>query len=91
VSDTPTHNTANYGCPTYPHLSTCAGTPIEMTMNYMDYTDDACMYMFFRRVRRFVREQFLLQVDQELLLHLDFELILTKSLSEMKGFFVDFE
>jgi hypothetical protein len=46
VTDTPTHNTANYGCPAYPHLSTCAGTPIEMTMNYMDYTDDACMYMF---------------------------------------------
>jgi hypothetical protein len=46
VSDTPTHNTANYGCPTYPHLSTCTGTPTEMTMNYMDYTDDACMYMF---------------------------------------------
>lgn len=46
VSDTPTHNTANYGCPTYPHLSTCSGNPVEMTMNYMDYTDDACMYMF---------------------------------------------
>ncbi|MEY3849644.1 MAG: hypothetical protein RJA38_85 [Bacteroidota bacterium] len=46
VADTPTHNTANYGCPTYPHLSTCTGTPVEMTMNYMDYTDDACMYMF---------------------------------------------
>ena len=46
VSDTPNHNTANYGCPTYPHLSTCTGTPVEMTMNYMDYTDDACMYMF---------------------------------------------
>jgi hypothetical protein len=46
VNDTPTHNTANYGCPTYPHLSTCTGTPVEMTMNYMDYTDDACMYMF---------------------------------------------
>lgn len=46
VSDTPTHNTANYGCPTYPHLSTCSGTPVEMTMNFMDYTDDACMYMF---------------------------------------------
>lgn len=46
VGDTPTHNTANYGCPTYPHLSTCTGTPVEMTMNYMDYTDDACMYMF---------------------------------------------
>lgn len=46
VSDTPQHNTANYGCPTYPHYSTCTGTPVEMTMNYMDYTDDACMYMF---------------------------------------------
>ncbi len=46
VTDTPTHNTSNGGCPTYPHLSTCSGTPVEMTMNYMDYTDDACMYMF---------------------------------------------
>ena len=46
VSDTPTHNASNFGCPSYPHLSTCSGTPVEMTMNYMDYTDDACMYMF---------------------------------------------
>ncbi len=46
VSDTPTHNTANYGIPASPHYSTCSGTPIEMTMNYMDYTDDAGMYMF---------------------------------------------
>jgi len=46
VTDTPTHNTANYGCPSYPHYSTCTGAPLEMTMNYMDYTDDACMYMF---------------------------------------------
>ncbi|RXR22893.1 zinc metalloprotease [Flavobacterium stagni] len=46
VADTPQHNTANYGVPTYPHYSTCTGTPIEMTMNYMDYTDDRGMYMF---------------------------------------------
>jgi hypothetical protein len=46
VSDTPLHNTANYGCPAAGHKSTCTGTPVEMTMNYMDYTDDACMYMF---------------------------------------------
>lgn len=46
VNDTPTHNTANYGCPSFPHYSTCSGAPLEMTMNYMDYTDDACMYMF---------------------------------------------
>ncbi len=46
VGDTPVHNTANYGCPAAGHKSTCSGTPVEMTMNYMDYTDDACMYMF---------------------------------------------
>jgi hypothetical protein len=46
VTDTPTHNAANYGVPTYPHSSTCAGAPVEMTMNYMDYTDDRGMYMF---------------------------------------------
>ncbi len=46
VSDTPLHTGANYGCPAYPTKSTCSGTPVMMTMNYMDYTDDACMYMF---------------------------------------------
>ena len=46
VSDTPSHNAANFGAPTFPHYSTCSGTPVEMTMNYMDYTDDRAMYMF---------------------------------------------
>jgi len=46
VADTPTHNEENYGVPAYPHYSTCSGTPVEMTMNYMDYTDDNAMYMF---------------------------------------------
>jgi hypothetical protein len=46
VADTPTHNAANYGILAYPHFSTCPSNPVEMTMNYMDYTDDAGMYMF---------------------------------------------
>lgn len=46
VGDTPGHDGANYGCPAPNITSKCAGKPIEMTMNYMDYTDDACMYMF---------------------------------------------
>lgn len=46
VADTPSHNTANYGAPNYPHYSTCAGTPVEMTMDYMDYVDDRAMFMF---------------------------------------------
>lgn len=46
VGDTPLHTGANYGCPGFPTNSTCTGSPAMMTMNYMDYTDDACMYMF---------------------------------------------
>ena len=46
VSDTPIHRTSNAGCPSYPKTNTCTGGGTEMTMNYMDYTDDACMYMF---------------------------------------------
>jgi hypothetical protein len=46
VSDTPTHQTSNGGCPAYPKTNTCAGGGTEMTMNYMDYTNDVCMYMF---------------------------------------------
>jgi hypothetical protein len=46
VADTPQHNTSNRGCPSLDHLSTCSGTPLELTMNYMDYTNDVCMYMF---------------------------------------------
>ena len=48
VSDTPKHEESNYGCPSFPHASSCSGTGSngEMFMNYMDYTNDACMYMF---------------------------------------------
>ena len=46
VDDTPVAASPNYGCPN-PGTNTCrnkAGN--DMFMNYMDYTDDACMYMF---------------------------------------------
>ncbi len=47
VGDTPIHTTYNFGCPSFPANSTCGGASHPMmTMNYMDYTDDACMYMF---------------------------------------------
>lgn len=46
VSDTPTHDSPNYGVPAAGHRSTCSGTPLEMYMNYMDYTDDRGMFMF---------------------------------------------
>ena len=41
-------NGQNYGCPTYPlNQNQCSGNVDgDMFMNFMDYTDDACMYMF---------------------------------------------
>ena len=43
VADTPISDGPNYGCPIYP--SQACGTT-DMTMNYMDYVYDDCMYMF---------------------------------------------
>lgn len=43
VADTPSSDGPNYGCPSYPTVN-CRSN--DMTMNYMDYVDDACMYMF---------------------------------------------
>ncbi len=46
VNDTPPHNGANSGCPVN-KVSTCvSGNVIEMTENYMDYTDGSCQNMF---------------------------------------------
>lgn len=46
VGDTPNQGGENYGCPTYPKVSCANGPNGDLFMNYMDYTDDACMYMF---------------------------------------------
>ena len=46
VSDTPTMDSPNGGVPAPGLRSTCTGTPLEMYMNYMDYTDDRGMFMF---------------------------------------------
>jgi hypothetical protein len=49
VADTPVQQTSNEGCPNFPTLSgpPCANPPHgDLFMNYMDYTDDNCMYMF---------------------------------------------
>lgn len=46
VDDTPNQGAENYGCPSFPHVSCSNGPSGDMFMNYMDYTDDACMFMF---------------------------------------------
>ena len=45
-ADTPTQQTGNYGCPTFPHVTCSNGPSGDMFMNYMDYVDDACMQLF---------------------------------------------
>jgi len=46
VDDTPNQASENYGCPVFPHVSCSNGPNGDMFMNYMDYTDDPCMFMF---------------------------------------------
>jgi len=47
VFDTPTQQVFNNGCPVFPHKSSCSiNNEGDMFMNFMDFTDDACMYMF---------------------------------------------
>lgn len=45
VDDTPIAGQSNNGCPS-PGTNTCSGGLSDMFMNYMDYVDDDCMFMF---------------------------------------------
>lgn len=47
VDDTPRQKDYNYGCPSFPHVTSCSQNGNgDMFMNYMDFTDDVCMNMF---------------------------------------------
>ena len=47
VADTPLQGTSSSGCPSFPFTDACSSTsPGIMFMNYMDYSDDACMNLF---------------------------------------------
>ncbi|MES2892152.1 MAG: M43 family zinc metalloprotease [Bacteroidota bacterium] len=47
VDDTPQQYSYNFGCPTFPKMSSCSPNANgDMFMNYMDFSDDACMNMF---------------------------------------------
>jgi hypothetical protein len=46
VCDTPPTNTEYYDCVAPGSVSTTCGSTPQLTMNYMDYVEDSCMYMF---------------------------------------------
>ena len=46
VLDTPKCAYAEYNCPADGSVDGCVNGEKQLTMNYMDYVDDACMFMF---------------------------------------------
>jgi Pregnancy-associated plasma protein-A len=48
VADTPNQADKNFGMPNFPHVSCNNGPNGDMFVNYMDYTDDAGMFLFTR-------------------------------------------
>ena len=46
VADTPDAELPNYNSPAFPHITCNNGPQGDMFMNYMDYVDDASMFMF---------------------------------------------
>ncbi len=58
VADTPLQDDANYDCPSFPIVSCSNGPNGDLFMNYMDYVDDACMYMFSKGQKNRMRALF---------------------------------
>ncbi|MBC7887183.1 MAG: T9SS type A sorting domain-containing protein [Ferruginibacter sp.] len=49
VDDTPKQQSYNFGCQNFPKLSNCSpDSNGDMFMNFMDFSDDACMNLFTR-------------------------------------------
>lgn len=46
VCDTPSIDTESYNCPAAGDVPGCISGQAALTMNFMDYVNDACMYMF---------------------------------------------
>lgn len=46
ICDTPSQNVEDYNCPAAGSVAGCVNGEYALTMNYLDYVDDACMYMF---------------------------------------------
>ena len=45
IADTPNISNSNGGCPAPGSVNACEPSEKALTMNYMDYVNDACMYM----------------------------------------------
>jgi Pregnancy-associated plasma protein-A/Secretion system C-terminal sorting domain len=61
VKDTPRQKSYNFGCPTFPRITNCSiDENGDLFMNFMDLTNDACMYMFTHGQKNKMRSLFAL-------------------------------
>jgi hypothetical protein len=59
IDDTPQQSNYNNNCPSFPSVSSCSpDSNGDMFMNFMDYTNDACMNMFTNGQKTKMRGQF---------------------------------
>ncbi len=59
IDDTPRQSNYNSNCPSFPKLSSCSPNANgDMFMNFMDYTNDACMNMFTNGQKQRMRNVF---------------------------------
>lgn len=61
VADTPRQKYYNFGCPAFPHATDCSvDANGDMFMNFMDFSDDACMNLFTHGQKAKMRSYFAL-------------------------------
>jgi hypothetical protein len=61
IADTPPQESSNSNCASFPHLSSCSINSYgDMFMDFMDFTDDACMNMFTQGQKNEMRSLFAL-------------------------------
>lgn len=59
VDDTPPQTGPSSGCAAFPKMSSCSVDSYgDMFMNYMDFSDDACMNLFTHGQKQLMRSQF---------------------------------
>ena len=72
VEDTPPQKTFNSGCSSFPGISENGCNPSpggDMFMNFMDFSDDACLHMFTYGQRKRIHDLFALSGTRETILY----------------------
>lgn len=64
ICDTPQVIQETYGCPSPGSIAGCVTGQKSLTMNYMDYVNDACMYMFTQGQENRMRAHYTSIADQ---------------------------